>query len=73
MTASKDTEDNKQGHIGYVSLGQMIYLGKKIEPGMDMHSKRKKKKKKKLHQMVKFELTQSIRSLEVRDKVFKAP
>lgn len=71
MTASKDTEDNKQGHIGYVSLGQMIYLGKKIEPGMDMHSKRKKKKK--LHQMVKFELTQSIRSLEVRDKVFKAP
>lgn len=44
MTVSKDPEDNKQGHIGYVSLGQMIYLGKKIEPDMDMHSKRKKKK-----------------------------
>lgn len=70
MTVSKDPEDNKQGHIGYVSLGQMIYLGKKIEPDMDMHSKRKKKK---LHQMVKFELTQSVWSLEVQDKVFKAP
>lgn len=36
----KTQEATSKGHVGCVSPGQTVYLGKKIEPGVDVHSRK---------------------------------